>query len=121
MLPQRHASLFRPASPSRSLQQSYNMGCVQTHGAAEALGGRLRRRCSQPMLALLIVRLSLSLCSKTRGMGAGRKLRNLRREERWADKDYNKSHLGRCARRDAIKLHACAWQPSALRLPATLG
>mmetsp|Transcript_52991 Transcript_52991/g.115628 ORF Transcript_52991/g.115628 Transcript_52991/m.115628 type:complete len:143 (+) Transcript_52991:61-489(+) len=31
---------------------------------------------------------------KTRGIGAGRKLRNLRREERWADKDYNKSHLG---------------------------
>lgn len=27
-------------------------------------------------------------------MGAGRKLRNLRREERWADKDYKKSHLG---------------------------
>ncbi|KAG2451495.1 hypothetical protein HYH02_004093 [Chlamydomonas schloesseri] len=31
---------------------------------------------------------------KTRGMGAGRKLRVHRREERWADKDYNKSHLG---------------------------
>jgi small subunit ribosomal protein S23e len=27
-------------------------------------------------------------------MGAGRKLKNLRREERWSDKDYNKSHLG---------------------------
>lgn len=31
---------------------------------------------------------------KTRGMGAGRKLRLHRREERWADKDYKKSHLG---------------------------
>lgn len=27
-------------------------------------------------------------------MGAGRKLRVHRREERWADKCYNKSHLG---------------------------
>ena len=27
-------------------------------------------------------------------MGAGRKLRIHRREQRWADKDYNKSHLG---------------------------
>lgn len=53
-------------------------------------------------------------------MGAGRKLRNLRREERWADKDYNKSHLGRCARWDAVMLHARALQPSALPLPATL-
>ena len=34
------------------------------------------------------------LCSKTRGMGAGRKLSVHRREERWADKDFNKSHLG---------------------------
>ena len=31
---------------------------------------------------------------KTRGMGAGRKLRLHRKEERWADKDYKKSHLG---------------------------
>ncbi len=32
--------------------------------------------------------------SKTRGLGAGRKLQNLRREQRWADKDYNKANLG---------------------------
>merc|ERR1711918_51508 len=32
--------------------------------------------------------------SKTRGLGAGRKLRNLRRKERWADKDYKRSNLG---------------------------
>ena len=32
--------------------------------------------------------------SKTRGLGAGRKLRNLRREQRWADKDFNKANLG---------------------------
>ena len=31
---------------------------------------------------------------KTRGMGAGRKLRLHRKEERWADKDYKKSNLG---------------------------
>ncbi|KAG1675868.1 hypothetical protein FOA52_001525 [Chlamydomonas sp. UWO 241] len=31
---------------------------------------------------------------KTRGLGAGRKLMSLRRHQRWADKDYNKSHLG---------------------------
>jgi len=33
-------------------------------------------------------------CSKTRGLGAGRKLRNHRRKQLWADKDYKKSHLG---------------------------
>ena len=32
--------------------------------------------------------------SKTRGMGAGRKLKIQRRENLWADKDYKKSHLG---------------------------
>lgn len=32
--------------------------------------------------------------SKTRGMGAGRKLQIHRRNQRWADKDYKKSHLG---------------------------
>merc|ERR1711862_50606 len=31
---------------------------------------------------------------KTRGLGAGRKLRNLRKNERWVDKDYKSSHLG---------------------------
>ena len=29
-----------------------------------------------------------------RGIRAGRKLRNHRRVEKWADKDYKKSHLG---------------------------
>ena len=32
--------------------------------------------------------------SKTRGLGAGRKLKNHRRAQLWADKDYKKSHLG---------------------------
>ncbi|CAI5967601.1 unnamed protein product [Closterium sp. NIES-64] len=32
--------------------------------------------------------------SKTRGMGAGRKLRNHRRNQLWADKQYKKSHQG---------------------------
>ena len=31
---------------------------------------------------------------KTRGLGAGRKLLKLRRENRWADKDFNKANLG---------------------------
>ncbi|OVA07578.1 Ribosomal protein S12/S23 [Macleaya cordata] len=31
---------------------------------------------------------------KTRGMGAGRKLKTHRRSQRWADKSYKKSHLG---------------------------
>lgn len=34
------------------------------------------------------------LTGKTRGMGAGRKLQLLRRNQRWADKDFKKSHLG---------------------------
>ncbi len=38
--------------------------------------------------------LCLLHAGKTRGMGAGRKLRLHRREERWADKDYKKSNLG---------------------------
>ncbi|URD92540.1 40S ribosomal protein S23 [Musa troglodytarum] len=38
------------------------------------------------------VRPSLGL--KTRGMGAGRKLKTHRRRQRWADKAYKKSHLG---------------------------
>lgn len=33
-------------------------------------------------------------CRKTRGLGAGRKLKNHRRAQLWADKDYKKSHLG---------------------------
>lgn len=33
-------------------------------------------------------------CRKTRGMGAGRKLKSHRRRQRWADKSYKKSHLG---------------------------
>lgn len=32
--------------------------------------------------------------SKTRGLGAGRKLRTLRRENRWHDKDYCRANLG---------------------------
>jgi small subunit ribosomal protein S23e len=35
-----------------------------------------------------------SKCRKTRGMGAGRKLKTHRRNQRWADKAYKKSHLG---------------------------
>ncbi|KAL0719758.1 hypothetical protein Bca4012_069082 [Brassica carinata] len=35
-----------------------------------------------------------SRCTKTRGMGAGRKLKRLRINQRWADKQYKKSHQG---------------------------
>jgi small subunit ribosomal protein S23e len=37
-------------------------------------------------------------------MGAGRKLRVHRREQRWADKDYNRSHLGRYVTMDVAGL-----------------
>jgi small subunit ribosomal protein S23e len=32
--------------------------------------------------------------SKTRGLGAGRKLKTRRREQRWHDKGYCRAHLG---------------------------
>ncbi|KAG8374258.1 hypothetical protein BUALT_Bualt11G0112900 [Buddleja alternifolia] len=37
---------------------------------------------------------AFTICRKTRGMGAGRKLKSHRRRQRWADKAYKKSHLG---------------------------
>uniref|UniRef100_A0A7N0R9F0 40S ribosomal protein S23 n=1 Tax=Kalanchoe fedtschenkoi TaxID=63787 RepID=A0A7N0R9F0_KALFE len=37
---------------------------------------------------------ALPAMGKTRGMGAGRKLKSHRRRQRWADKAYKKSHLG---------------------------
>ena len=43
---------------------------------------------------MLLPLLPLDATSKTRGLGAGRKLRTLRREERWADKEYCRSNLG---------------------------
>ncbi|XAR60482.1 hypothetical protein NMG60_11033886 [Bertholletia excelsa] len=39
-------------------------------------------------------RLIAATMGKTRGMGAGRKLKSHRRRQRWADKAYKKSHLG---------------------------
>lgn len=33
-------------------------------------------------------------CGKPRGIRSARKLRNRRRDQRWADKDYKKRHLG---------------------------
>ncbi|KAE8661059.1 40S ribosomal protein S23 [Hibiscus syriacus] len=38
--------------------------------------------------------LTLLSFRKTRGMGAGRKLRTHRRRQRWADKVYKNSNLG---------------------------
>jgi small subunit ribosomal protein S23e len=42
----------------------------------------------------LAVRYFCTCCRKTRGLGAGRKLKTHRRKQLWADKDYKKSHLG---------------------------
>merc|ERR1712176_1509047 len=39
-------------------------------------------------------RSSIRTMGKTRGLGAGRKLRLHRKDQRWADKDYKKSNLG---------------------------
>lgn len=36
----------------------------------------------------------MNIFSKTRGMGAGRKLKQLRITQRWADKHYKKSNRG---------------------------
>ncbi|RZR73387.1 hypothetical protein BHM03_00023358 [Ensete ventricosum] len=54
---------------------------------------------------------------KTRGMGAGRKLKTHRRRQRWADKAYKKSHLGNEWKKPfAGSSHAKAKQPnSAIR------
>ncbi|KAI8573743.1 hypothetical protein RHMOL_Rhmol01G0300000 [Rhododendron molle] len=37
---------------------------------------------------------AVGFARKTRGSGAGRKLKSHRRRQRWADKSYKKSHLG---------------------------
>ncbi|KAH7842407.1 hypothetical protein Vadar_004982 [Vaccinium darrowii] len=48
-----------------------------------------------PQTPVAVAELSLSAnMGKTRGMGAGRKLKSHRRRQRWADKSYKKSHLG---------------------------
>ncbi|CAI9762047.1 unnamed protein product [Fraxinus pennsylvanica] len=47
---------------------------------------------SNPRLELYSVQ--SAIMGKTRGMGAGRKLKSHRRRQRWADKAYKKSHLG---------------------------
>jgi len=66
-------------------------------------GGRCRRNCcaacvaaraDQPVRAWSAGSERSRVRRKTRGLGAGRKLRNHRRKNLWADKDYKKSHLG---------------------------
>lgn len=78
-----------PSSPSgwRTLVSSSSDGLrsSRSSGGGDARWGR--RLAHSPGLHAL-------RAGKTRGMGAGRKLRLHRREERWADKDYKKSHLG---------------------------
>ncbi|OVA09919.1 Ribosomal protein S12/S23 [Macleaya cordata] len=50
---------------------------------------------SSPNLAFAVEEHLLTvIMGKTRGMGAGRKLKSHRRRQRWADKSYKKSHLG---------------------------
>jgi small subunit ribosomal protein S23e len=47
-----------------------------------------------PLPLFLLGCVNLCIMGKTRGMGAGRKLRLHRKEQLWADKDFNKAHLG---------------------------
>ena len=42
----------------------------------------------------LMIQTMWAFCRKTRGMGAGRKLKSHRIRQRWADKAYKKSNLG---------------------------
>jgi hypothetical protein len=56
--------------------------------------GRLSNQLAPFVLTHAPCCLFVHTCSKTRGLGAGRKLRTLRREERWADKEYCRSNLG---------------------------
>uniref|UniRef100_A0A804I6L2 40S ribosomal protein S23 n=1 Tax=Musa acuminata subsp. malaccensis TaxID=214687 RepID=A0A804I6L2_MUSAM len=46
---------------------------------------------------------------KTRGMGSGRKLKTHRRRQRWADKAYEKSHLGNEWKKTLCWFFACQW------------
>ncbi|KAK4797642.1 hypothetical protein SAY86_029968 [Trapa natans] len=81
---------------------------LSSYGAANASSG-LHLDCSLPIHAnpfdsYDLIRLSagddligiivMSNVKKTRGMGAGRKLKSHRRRQRWADKSYKKSNLG---------------------------
>ena len=69
-------------------------------GPSSAAGALLPRQPDRPAMRHGALPLSLPVAlhalpaGKTRGMGAGRKLRLHRKDERWADKDYKKSHLG---------------------------
>ncbi|WZY74056.1 hypothetical protein YC2023_006296 [Brassica napus] len=58
-----------------------------------SLSGTQRSNLSQLQL-LCSVYLAVVNMGKTRGMGAGRKLKRLRINQRWADKQYKKSHQG---------------------------
>lgn len=64
-------------------------------------GGVCRGRMNLPLteprgiLLPLTVSAPTRLCSKTRGLGAGRKMRLHRKEQRWADKDFRKAHQGK--------------------------
>ncbi|CAF2155821.1 unnamed protein product [Brassica napus] len=83
------------------------MSCYRRRGPAEpvacralslcfalvSLSGTQRSNLSQLQL-LCSVYLAVVNMGKTRGMGAGRKLKRLRINQRWADKQYKKSHQG---------------------------
>ncbi|CAO1944523.1 unnamed protein product, partial [Urochloa humidicola] len=60
--------------------------------AAPSPCSALRRRCLR-LRREAFPNTSVNM-GKTRGMGAGRKLKTHRRNQRWADKAYKKSHLG---------------------------
>ncbi|CAG7890619.1 unnamed protein product [Brassica rapa] len=82
-------SCFRrigPAEPvaCRALSLCFALVCSLSH----ELKARAFRSCS------FSVYLAVVNMGKTRGMGAGRKLKRLRINQRWADKQYKKSHQG---------------------------
>ncbi|CAN7112859.1 unnamed protein product [Brassica rapa subsp. narinosa] len=62
--------------------------CYGRVSLSQELKARAFRSCS------FSVYLAVVNMGKTRGMGAGRKLKRLRINQRWADKQYKKSHQG---------------------------
>ena len=71
-------ALFRAAPECRSTARQ-SLGCACALWRSDQAGEAVKL---------------VALRRKTRGLGAGRKLRNHRRKNLWADKDYKKSHLG---------------------------
>ncbi|RLN42169.1 40S ribosomal protein S23 [Panicum miliaceum] len=67
---------------------------VSLPGPSVRAWGARNSGAGSPVPARVPVRAAVPCRCKTRGMGAGRKLKTHRRNQRWADKAYKKSHLG---------------------------